>query len=66
MKQEVIPTDIYEDSDLIKIEFNTPDGEFVVDAEWDINDEQTSENRTAFRKWAYNFVNDSLKYKVRV
>lgn len=66
MKQEVIPTDIYQDGDLIGIEFNNLEGEFVLVAEWDPTDEQTSENRTAFRRWAYNFLNDNLNYQVKL
>jgi len=66
MKQEVIPTDVYQDGDLIGIEFNNLEGEFVLFAEWDENDEQTSENREAFRKWAYNFLNNNLDYQVKL
>ena len=66
MKQEVIPTDIYQDGDLIGIEFNNLEGEFVLVAEWDPNDEQSSENRVAFRRWAYNFLNNNLDYQVKL
>ena len=66
MKQEVIPTDVYQDGDLIGIEFNNLEGEFVLFAEWDENDEQTNENRVAFRKWAYNFLNNNLNYQVKL
>ena len=49
-----IPVDIYDkNGNMIKIEFNTPSGEHVIDAVWDERDEQTSENRIEFRKWAY-------------
>lgn len=56
MKQEVIPTDIYQDGDLIGIEFNNLEGEFVLVAEWDPTDEQTNENRVAFRRWSYHML----------
>ena len=41
---------------MIRIEFNDMQGDHIIDAVWDDSDEQTSENREAFRKWAYNFV----------
>ena len=60
-----IPTDIYDrDGNMVAIEFNDAAGEFVVEAKWDERDEQTSENRVAFRKWAYNFVRNNLGYEV--
>lgn len=51
-----IPTDVYENGDLVRIEFYDTDGEFIIQAEWDPNDEQTSPNRELFRKWAYTMV----------
>jgi len=54
---KVIPTDVYDkDGCLLRIEFHNLSGGFEVQAEWDPNDEQTSENREAFRKWAYTMV----------
>ena len=54
---KVIPTDIYDkEGNLLKIEFNDLEGNHVLDAHWDSNDEQTSENRIAFREWAYVMV----------
>jgi hypothetical protein len=61
---KAIPTDIYDKAgNLIEIEFHTPDGEFIVVAHWDTNDEQTSPNREKFRKWAYRMVK-RLNYDV--
>ncbi len=54
--KRAIPVDVYEDGDLIRIEFADASGEHIVDAVWDESDEQTSENRVAFRKWAYNHL----------
>lgn len=52
-----IPVDIYDGGgNLTRIEFQSENGEHIMDALWDPTDEQTSENRTAFRKWAYNFI----------
>ena len=61
----VIPTDIYKDGDLISIEFSRPDGEFILNAVWDENDEQTSDNRVAFRKWAYHMIKQ-MGYEVNL
>ena len=52
-----IPVDVYnKEGHLMRIEFADGSGEHILDAVWDENDEQTSENRVAFRKWAYNFL----------
>jgi hypothetical protein len=54
---KVIPTDIYDkDGSLLKIEFYNELGTFEIQAVWDPDDEQTNENREAFRKWAYRLV----------
>ena len=51
---KVIPTDIYDkDGNLTRIEFTDLEGNHALDAVWDSRDEQTSENRVAFRQWAY-------------
>jgi hypothetical protein len=53
----VIPTDVYDkDGNLLRIDFYNLEGEFVVQALWDENDEQTSENRIKFREWAYRMI----------
>lgn len=63
---QVIPTDVYDkDGNLNRIDFHNLEGEFQIQAEWDTNDEQTSENREAFRKWAYRMVNQ-LKFEVKL
>jgi hypothetical protein len=60
----VIPTDVYDsDGNMTKIEFNNKSGEFVIDALWDPKDEQTSENRILFRKWAYRMI-EQLGYQI--
>jgi hypothetical protein len=57
-----IPTDIYDKSgNLTSIEFHNMEGEFLVVAHWDPNDEQTSANREQFRKWAYRMVEQLLE-----
>lgn len=49
-----IPTDVYDsDGNMLKIEFYDQNGEIIIDVIWDPLDEQTSEMRTQFRKWAY-------------
>jgi|FreactTroBogLake_1042271.scaffolds.fasta_scaffold66396_1 hypothetical protein len=54
-----IPTDIYDvDGNLLKIEFHSGLGEFLIEAVWDERDEQTKENQEAFRKWAYRIMRD--------
>jgi len=56
-KARAIPTDVYDkDGNMIKVEFNDGNGEHIVDAVWDDSDEQNSENRAQFRKWAYNHL----------
>lgn len=62
--KRAIPIDVYDkDGNMTKIEFNDANGEHVIDAQWDPTDEQTSEKREYFRKWAYNFVRN-LGYEV--
>ena len=66
-KTKLIPLDKYDaDGNLQGIDFNQEDGTFVLFAEWDPEDEQTSENRVAFRKWAYRVVSqlDNDAYEV--
>tara|TARA_R110000868_G_scaffold199183_4_gene445748 strand:- start:910 stop:1104 length:195 start_codon:yes stop_codon:yes gene_type:complete len=53
----VIPIDVYDkDGNFSKIEVQGADGEHVVDIVWDPADEQTSENRILFRKFAYRVL----------
>ena len=55
--KRAIPVDVYDkDGHMLRIEFNEGDGTHILDAVWDETDEQTSENRTQFRKWAYNHM----------
>jgi hypothetical protein len=56
-KGRAIPVDVYDnEGNMIRIEFSDSSGNHVMDALWDETDAQTSENRTYFRKWAYNFL----------
>lgn len=55
--KRAIPVDVYDkEGNMLRIEFNEGDGTHIIDAIWDPTDEQTSENRTLFRKWAYNHI----------
>ena len=55
--KKAIPIDVYDkDGNMLRIEFNDGEGEHIIDAIWDETDEQTSENRKTFRKWAYNLI----------
>ena len=62
-KIKVIPTDVYENGDLIRIDFHDLDGKHQIQAVWDENDPQDSEHRAAFRKWAYRFISQ-LEFEV--
>jgi hypothetical protein len=54
---KAIPVDIYDkEGNMLRIEFNDGSGNHVVDAIWDQNDAQTSENRVKFREWAYKML----------
>jgi hypothetical protein len=64
-KDIAVPVDIYDkDGNMTKIEFNTRSGEHIFDAIWDERDEQTSEKRIEFRKWAYRQV-EQHDYEVK-
>ena len=66
-KPNATPTEILDkDGNLTKIEFYKDDGEHITDALWDPNDDQTPENRKAFREWAYRFINRKDEYEVKV
>jgi hypothetical protein len=59
-----IPQDVLDkDGNMTGIEFYDAMGSFIVFAEWDDRDEQTKENREAFRRWAYNMIK-RLDYEV--
>ena len=63
---QVIPTDVYDkDGNLLRIEFHDHEGKHQLDAEWDERDEQTSENREKFRKWAYKMA-ENLDMTVKI
>jgi hypothetical protein len=54
---QIIPTDVYDkDGNLLRVEYHNLEGEFEIQAEWDERDEQNSENRERFRKWATTMV----------
>lgn len=61
----VIPMDVYDkDGNLTHLAVTDVDGKFVMQMLWDPNDEQTSENRIAFREWAYKHLEQSQGYEV--
>jgi hypothetical protein len=61
----VIPMDVYDkDGNLTHLEVTDANGEFVMQMLWDPNDEQNSENRIAFREWAYQHLEKSQGYEV--
>ena len=63
----VTPSDVYDgQGNLTRIDFYTEDGKCEIDALWDPSDPQDSEHRTAFRKWAYDFIERNKEYKVVV
>ena len=54
---KAIPIDVYDaEGNLSKIEVQGGDGTHIVDIVWDPADEQTSENRVEFRKFAYRIL----------
>ena len=56
-KGRAIPIDVYDkEGNMLRVEFADGEGNHIVDAVWDDSDEQNSENRAQFRKWAYNFL----------
>lgn len=48
--------EVFENGDLVRIEFTKMDGEHLFDSLWDPRDEQTEANRVEFRKWSYRMV----------
>ena len=55
--KKAIPVDVYDkEGNMLRIEFNDGSGEHIFDALWDPRDEQTSEKRAEFRKWAYRVL----------
>lgn len=63
--KKAIPLEIFDkDGNMVKIETRDEDGQHILDIVWDENDEQTTENRAEFRKWAYGFLEKNKGYKV--
>ena len=63
-KGVAIPMDVYnKDGDLTNIDFTDRSGEFIIKADWDPREEQTSENRVKFRKWAYRII-EQMDYEI--
>jgi hypothetical protein len=57
IKGRAIPTDVYDtDGNLLKIDFFTDTGEFILQCVWDEMDEQTAENRAKLREWAFKWM----------
>ena len=60
-----VPTEILDkDGNLLRIEFHEQDGTHIIDAQWDMRDSQTNDNRAKFRQWCYDHVEHNLKYEV--
>jgi hypothetical protein len=56
-KGRLIPVDVYDRAgNMLRIEFSDSEGNHVLDAVWDPEEAQSSENRVAFRKWAYEHL----------
>jgi len=57
-KIRVIPTDVYIEGELERIEFHDLEGKFIVQTvwDWDNDPEQTPSNREEFRKWSYRII----------
>lgn len=56
----VIQQDIYDkEGNLVRIDVHDEAGEFLMQFLWDERDEQTSENREEFRKWATRHLEQS-------
>jgi hypothetical protein len=56
----VIQQDVYDkEGNLIKIEVHDESGEFLLQFIWDERDEQTSDKREEFRKWATRHLQQS-------
>lgn len=54
---KAIPVDVYDkEGNLTKIEVQGGDGSHIIDIVWDPSDEQSSENRVEFRKFAYRVL----------
>lgn len=61
---QLIPTEILDkDGSLQQIEFYDLAGNFIIQAVWDPQDEQTNENRSKFRQWAYRMI-EQQNYEV--
>ena len=56
MSATLVPSDIYEDGDLVRIEYHHLDGTFEVQVMWDPEDEQTADNRQKLRAWGNKMV----------
>lgn len=64
MKYHMI--DIYDrDGNMTRIEAYDQTGEFVMQALWDPNDEQTSANRVKFREWFAKHLDRSDDHESR-
>jgi hypothetical protein len=54
---KAIPVDVYDkDGNFTRIEVQDGEGNHIIDIVWDPVDEQTSENRVEFRKFAYRVL----------
>jgi hypothetical protein len=54
---KVILVEVFDkEGNLLKIEVTDSSGKFIIQSLWDPNDEQTHDNRVAFRKWTYEHL----------
>lgn len=54
---KAIPTDIYDkEGNMLRVEFHDNKGDFAFQVLWDPTEEQTSENREVFRRYAYRMA----------
>jgi hypothetical protein len=61
---KVVPVDVYDkDGNMLRVEFHNGNNEFAFQVLWDPTDQQTSENREEFRRYAYRMA-EQLKYEV--
>jgi hypothetical protein len=63
--KRAIPIDVYDqDGNMTKIEVTDTSGNHIADFTWDPREEQTSENRSKFREWCYDFLQRNKQFEV--
>ena len=66
MKLAIPTTKMDESGNITCIEYHDTDGNHIIDSIWDENEEQTTENRKAFKKWSDEFVTHNKGYEVQL